>query len=145
MKIYLDMCCIKRPFDDQSDARVLMETTALAAVLVVLNRGEHELVTSDALRFENGRNPNQDRRDFAIRVLAHDSSDVVNDVDLEQRSAVWQNVGIELLDSLHLASAEAGAADVFASTDDVLLRRARRVTANLRVLSLVELFQEITA
>jgi hypothetical protein len=145
MKIYLDMCCMKRPFDDQSDARIQMETTALAAVLVVCHRGDHELFSSDALRFENSRNPNPQRQDFAARVLAGATHDVPNDTAIEQRAAMWQNVGIELLDALHLASAEIGEADAFATTDDVLLHRAARLSSNLRLLSLLDLFQEITS
>ena len=119
MRIYLDMCCLKRPFDDQSDARIQLETTALAAILVVCNRGEHELFTSDALRFENSRNPNPERQEFAERVLAQATHDIRHDSALEQRASVWQNAGIELL------------------------RRAVRVAANLRVLSLLDLFKEI--
>ncbi len=145
MKIYLDMCCLKRPFDDQTNARVQMESSALAAVLSDFERGKHELLTSYALRFENSRNPNPQRQDFARRVLAQASHDVANDTALEQRAAVWQNAGIELLDALHLASAETGGADVFATTDDVLLRRATRVSSNLRVLNLLDLFQEIAS
>jgi predicted nucleic acid-binding protein len=143
MNLYLDMCCLKRPFDDQADARVQMETTAVAAVLVLCLGGEHALLTSAALRFENGRNPNPDRKDFAARALAVALIDVPHDLALEQRAAVWQNVGIGLLDALHLASAEAGGADVFATTDDVLLRRASRVTTTLRIMSLLDLFGEI--
>src|SRR3954454_2813819 len=104
MNLYLDLCSLKRPFDDQSDARVQMETTAVAAALVLCLRGNHALVTSAALRFENGRNPNLERRDFAARALALTAIDVPHDLPLEQRAAVWQNVGIGLLDALHLAS-----------------------------------------
>jgi len=143
MKLYLDMCCLKRPFDDPSDARVQMETTAVAAVLVLCLRGEHTMLTSDALRFENSRNPNPTRRDFAARALAIAGIDVGHDPALEQRAAVWQNAGVGLLDALHLASAEAGCADVFVTTDDVLLRRAARATTALRVVSLLDFFREV--
>jgi predicted nucleic acid-binding protein len=143
MKLYLDLCCLKRPFDDQSDARVQMETTAVAAVLVPCLRGEQVMMTSDALRFENHRNPNPERQEFAARALAQAGIDVAHDPALEQRAAVWQNEGVGLLDALHLASAERGGADVFATTDDVFLRRAFRVGTSLRVVSLLELVREI--
>jgi hypothetical protein len=117
--------------------------TAYWSLLALCDRGEHELFTSDALRFENSPNPNVERREFADRALAQANGNVAHDVALEQRAAVWQNAGIALLDALHLASAEAGNADIFASTDDVLLKRAARVATNLRVLSLLDLFKEI--
>jgi hypothetical protein len=33
MRIYLDMCCLKRPFDDQSQPRIRLETEAVLALL----------------------------------------------------------------------------------------------------------------
>jgi predicted nucleic acid-binding protein len=89
------------------------------------------------------RNPNLERQEFAARALALAGIDVAHDPALEQRAAVWQNAGIGLLDALHLASAEAGGADVFVTTDDVLLKRAARVTTAVRVVGLLELFREI--
>ena len=52
--------------------------------------------------------------------------DVPHDPALENRAAVWQNANIGLPDVLHLASAETGGADVFATADDELLQRAAR-------------------
>ena len=43
MLIYLDMCCLKRPFDDQSQPRIRLETEAVLALLTA---------ESDAIRFE---------------------------------------------------------------------------------------------
>jgi hypothetical protein len=143
MKLYLDMCCLKRPFDDQSDARVQMETTAVVAILVLCLRGEQALFTSDALRFENSRNPNPERQEFAARALAQAGTNVPHTLALEQRAAVWQNAGIGLLDALHLASAEAGGADAFVTADDLLLKRAARVATALRVVGLLDFFREI--
>jgi hypothetical protein len=56
---------------------------------------------------------------------------------------VWQNAGIGLLDALHLASAEAGGADMFVTAADLLLKRAARVPTALRVVGLLELVREI--
>ena len=52
MLIYLDMCCLKRPFDDQSKSRIRLEAEA---VLVVLAMESDRLgfVRSPALILEN--------------------------------------------------------------------------------------------
>jgi hypothetical protein len=105
LKLYVDMCCLKRPFDDQSDARVQLEATALESVIQLCRDGTHTLVASDALRFENSRNPNPDRQMFARSLLDIAQMDVPNSAAVEERAKVWQNAGIELLDALHLASA----------------------------------------
>ena len=145
MRVYLDMCCLKRPFDDQSDARIQLESLAVDTILQMCGAGQHELVTSDALRFENSRNPNAQRREFAEASLALASQDQPHSVAVEQRAAVWQNAGVGLLDALHLASAEVASAEVFATCDDVLLKRAARVTAQLRVVSVLDLFKELAS
>lgn len=143
MKLYLDMCCLKRPFDDQSDARIHMEALAVEVILHLCREGRHELVTSDALHFENSRNPNAERKEFAAASLALSSHDLPHSVAVEAQAALWQKAGATLLDALHLASAELAGAEVFATCDDVLLRRAARVPAKVRVLPLLDLFREL--
>jgi hypothetical protein len=143
MKLYLDMCCLKRPFDDQTDARVQVETTALEAILQLCRTGRQEMVGSDALRFENSRNPNPQRREFAETLFGLAARDVRHAPTIERRAQDWQNAGVPLLDSLHLASAEQIGADVFCTCDDVLLSRAGRVSTTLRVVGLLDLFKEL--
>lgn len=60
MRIYLDMCCLKRPFDNPADPRVAVEALAFAAILEAIQNGEHEIVVSDAHRVENAANPHPD-------------------------------------------------------------------------------------
>lgn len=60
--IYLDVCCLKRPFDDTSAERVRREAEAVAAILEGAGTGKFGLVRSPAHDFENGRNPREDRR-----------------------------------------------------------------------------------
>lgn len=52
MKIYLDNCCYNRPFDDQTQERIHLESEA---ILLVLQRGQsgiYKIVGSDILEFE---------------------------------------------------------------------------------------------
>lgn len=60
--VYLDVCCLKRPFDDQRSTRVQLETAAVAALIDRAERGEILLVRSPAHVLENERNPREDRR-----------------------------------------------------------------------------------
>ena len=97
------------------------------------------------MRFENSRNPNGQRREFADALLSLASFDVPNTPALEQRHRLWQNAGIPLMDALHLASAEQIRADFFCTCDNVLLGRANRVATELRIISLLELFKELVS
>ena len=49
MKLYLDLCCLNRPFDDQSQGRIALESQAVALILEKADRGEHTLCSSAAL------------------------------------------------------------------------------------------------
>ena len=46
MRLYLDICCLKRPFDDQAQPRIRIETEAVLGLLA----GDASQVTSINVR-----------------------------------------------------------------------------------------------
>ena len=63
-QIYLDVCCLNRPFDDQNQQRIRLESEA---VIMIINRcilDEWELITSNALEAEIDRTPDRDAREL---------------------------------------------------------------------------------
>ena len=48
-KIYLDVCCLNRPFDDQSQPRIRLEAQAVLAILDRVSEGKWECVSSHAI------------------------------------------------------------------------------------------------
>ena len=46
MKIYMDNCCYNRPYDDQTQIRIYLETEAKLYIQEQIRNGEFELVTS---------------------------------------------------------------------------------------------------
>jgi hypothetical protein len=52
MKIYLDTCCLSRPFDDQTQERIKLESEAVLVVLARFERGDWEWFGSDVLMDE---------------------------------------------------------------------------------------------
>jgi len=55
--IYMDLCCFNRPFDDQSQKRILLETEAKLLIQEMVQSGEIRLVWSYMLEYENAANP----------------------------------------------------------------------------------------
>jgi hypothetical protein len=47
--VYLDMCCLKRPFDDQTQAPIALETTAILAILQAIEDGRLQAIRSLAM------------------------------------------------------------------------------------------------
>jgi len=133
MKIYLDTCCLNRPFDDQSQERIRLETEAVIIILVRLSRKEWTWLGSQALEIEIDRAPDIEQQSRLKRV----SDFIEQSVELGQkefkRAAELEKLGFVGFDAVHLACAESGGADIFLSTDDGLLKRAKRFSKKIRV------------
>ena len=57
MRIYLDMCCFNRPFDDQTQARIHLETQAKILLQQKVKNSDCDLAWSSVLDFECKNNP----------------------------------------------------------------------------------------
>jgi hypothetical protein len=144
MLIYLDMCTLKRPFDDQTQPRIHLESEAVLGALA-LESERVVFVRSAPLLLENSYNPVRDR---AARV--HQWLVAAPSVDLEHASFTRRvdelmKFGFKGFDAMHVACAEQAKADVFVSCDDRLLAAARRNASMLkvRVIGVLELLQEV--
>jgi hypothetical protein len=60
--IYLDLCCLNRPFDDQHQARVRLESEAVLGLVQLTRLGELTPIGSEVLDLESSQNPDTDRR-----------------------------------------------------------------------------------
>jgi hypothetical protein len=134
MLVYLDMCCLKRPFDDQSQPRIKLESEAVLGVLAA-ESGELRFVRSMALVLENSCNPVAERASRVEHWLATSPAHkpIADVAGMENRTAELVGLGFKNFDALHIATAEQAGADVFASCDDRLLAVASRNAAHLRV------------
>ena len=61
MRVYLDTSLLNRPFDDQSQVKVFLETQTMLLILQMISSQRVELVTSNVLEYENSRNSDADR------------------------------------------------------------------------------------
>jgi len=143
-KIYLDTCSIQRPLDTLSQTRLRLEAEAILGVLAQVKAGSIELVSSTVLEMEMQRNPLALRREHGEQILAQATRIVIVDEQIEQRSRHFVQMGIKIMDALHLAAAEAAGTDYFCTCDDRFLRRAKAVTGlQTSVVSPLELIEAI--
>ncbi len=144
VKLYLDTCSIQRPLDTLNQARLRLEAEAILGVLAQVNMGAVELISSTVLELEIQRNPLAIRRKHGEQVLAQAAIIVIVDEQIEKRSAYFTQLGVKIMDALHLAAAEAAQADYFCTCDDRFLRRAKSILG-LRtvVVSPLELIEAI--
>ena len=144
MKIYLDLCVIQRPLDTPNQIRIALESEAVLGIIAFCDRGQAELLSSEALLYENEQSTLPIRKEHARAVLAKAKS-VVNVTEKEKtRAQHLMTFGVKPLDALHMALAESGNADYFCTCDDKLLRNAKRVKDfTMKVVNPVDLVQEI--
>lgn len=133
MKIYLDVCCLNRPFDDQTQDRIHLEAEAILAVLNYSRMSGWSVIGSDAIDFEIGRMPDHDKR-LKVQILStlHDVY-VKVDAGVERRAMELRQMGLKDLDALHVSCAERAKAEVFLTTDDHLLSKALQNRKILKV------------
>jgi predicted nucleic acid-binding protein len=144
MLIYLNMCSIHRPLDDQSQLRIQVESEAVLAIIALCKSRPCELVSSDALEYEAERNPRPDRKAYAHDVLSHAQRFVRLSPEVEERAHAYNEAGLKPLDALRLSCAVEAGADYFCTCDDRLLRRARAVhNGPPKVVDPLELIREI--
>ena len=133
-RVYLDMCSLKRPFDDQRHSRVREEATAVAAIVARAEAGEIALVRSPAHLVENDANPREDRRLATALWIDGAAIDVSLDPEIEVRAGTLNALGFHPLDALHVACAERAEARWFVTCDASLLRLAERLSNALHTL-----------
>jgi len=63
MLIYLDNCCFNRPFDDQKQIRIQIETEAKLFIQGEITDGKYSLAWSYILDYENEANPFPERKE----------------------------------------------------------------------------------
>mgnify|MGYP002509448515 CR=1 FL=1 len=122
LKIYLDNCCYNRPFDDQSQIRIHLETQAKLYIQAKVREGTYDLVWSYILDYENGKNPYEEKR-LAIAPWKKISSLCVTEEteDILLFAESLAEKGIKTYDALHISCAVAAHCKYYITTDKKLL------------------------
>jgi predicted nucleic acid-binding protein len=132
-RLYLDTCCFNRPYDDQSQERVHVEAEAVLLILTNVAVRSWELVGSDVIDLEVARIRDQTRRTRVQRMARAGTIHVRVDGKHILRGVELEALGFSELDALHIACAEAAAADVLVTADDDMVRRSRRLKSSMYV------------
>ncbi|RJP34868.1 MAG: PIN domain protein [Candidatus Omnitrophota bacterium] len=128
MKIYLDNCCLNRPFDDQSQIRIRLESEAKLKIQDDIRAGRFQLVWSYILDLENDNNPYDERRKQIEEWKIHSVIDVQENAEILSKSKYLIDKGMRKLDALHIACAIFSKCDYFLTTDDKVLKKDNLVT-----------------
>lgn len=125
MRIYLDNCCYNRPYDDQSQMRISLETQAKLYVQRLVREKKIELAASYVLDYENSDNPYEMRKNSIAEFITTETAiyvDVSHHEELSAKVAEIMDTVIKYKDACHVACAIYAKCDFFISTDVRLLK-----------------------
>ena len=126
MRIYLDNCCYNRPFDEQTQLRVRLETEAKLRIQHLMRSGAVEYVWSDMLSQEVLDNPFVYRRDKILEWKNNAAIDVEITPEVIASAEELVGLGLGNADALHLACARTVDCDWFITADAGILKKVRQ-------------------
>jgi predicted nucleic acid-binding protein len=131
--IYLDVSCLNRPFDDQSQARVRLEAEAVVVILERFDNGFWRQVSSRIALIEIDAIADEERRTKVRRLLPEQDQIHPLSTPTFDRAHQLEKLGFKAADAVHVAAAEECGAKVLLSCDDRLCKLAKRHEKKLRV------------
>ena len=143
MRIYLDMCCYNRPYDDQSQLRVAMEAQSKLHIQDLIREGKLDLIGSYTLDFEVSRNPFEMRKKSIIQFVQANMKGYVGVERTDIIKPIAEEImksGVKEKDAYHVASAIYAGCDYFISTDHRLLKYR---TDRIRLVTPIEFVTEM--
>jgi len=123
LKVYLDNCCFNRPYDNQDNLLVLLETEAKLFIQSLIYSGKLLLIWSFVLDYENDANP-FDERKYSIaewKKFATTDCDLCDEITNIAKKLL--ELGLCPKDASHIACAIYAGADFFITTDKKILNK----------------------
>jgi len=105
-------------------------------VLLILERcerGEWDLVVSEAIFWEIAQMLDPARKEKVLALVTIASEEIKVTAQVIERAKELAQMNFKPYDALHIACAEVGSASIFLTTDDRLLRKAKRLRKLLRI------------
>jgi hypothetical protein len=134
LSIYLDVCCLNRPFDDQTQERIRLEAEAVQLILARCQRREWQLLGSQVIDVELRRTPDGTRKEQMRLWTTFATTKIIINEPIQFRASELAELGFKNYDALlHIACAEVGKANVLLTSDDRMLRLAGRCQELLQV------------
>lgn len=134
--IYLDVCTLCRPFDDQEQRRIRRETESYYCILRAIQSGRYILVYSPVHWTEIAAIADPLERNEIKAILVQQGTPCAADdlKALRRRAETLASQGMGVADAAHVAFAEVSAA-IFITCDDRLLKQCNRLGVNMTAMT----------
>lgn len=139
LRIYLDNCCFNRPYDDQNQEKIFLETEAKLKIQQKIKEGEIELIWSYMLDYENIENPNEIIQSAIFEWKKISICDIIETEKLVLVAEEIERNGIDTKDAIHIACALEGKADLFLTTDAGIIKKGNSISG-IKIINPVSFF-----
>lgn len=139
MLLYLDNCCFNRPWDDQRQMKIHLETEAKLYIQDGIRQGRYELAWSYILDFENSENPYEDKMNAIQEWRSIASVYCEASVDTLATGQDITVYGIKPKDALHIACAKLSRCDYFITTDYKL---TNKIFPDIKIINPIDFVRE---
>jgi len=137
-RIYLDVCTLCRPCDDQDAMRIRLETDAYYLILQAVQNKKYELIVSPVhLEELTAIEDIQERYEILALLRKYGIMPEYDIAKAKERAEYLYNKKLGVADAAHIAFAEAFA-DCFISCDDKLIKKCKIIKINLLVVNPVQ-------
>ncbi len=122
--LYLDVCALCRPFDDQSQMKIKLETDSIFLILGKIKAGKFKMLISKIHNLEIKEIQEKEEREELLQFLEKYGNEEknINQEQIKNRILELEKMGFGIGDSAHLAFAE-NHTDYFISVDSNLLKK----------------------
>ena len=141
MRVYLDNCCINRPFDDQTSINIQLETDAKLFIQERIRQNDIELVWSFILDYENNDNPFPEIRTKISEWKNLSCTDPDLTDEIKQKAKELMASGLRQKDAAHVACAIYANADYFITTDKKIINKS---ITEIQIVNPIDFVREYT-
>ena len=123
--LYIDISTLCRPFDDQSQMRIRIETDAYYLILQALQETKYTMVVSPVhIEEANAISDTEEKREILAVLEKFGTAAKCNVAETRARAEFLHSRRFGIADAAHVAFAEA-TADILITCDDRLIRKCR--------------------
>lgn len=133
MDIYLDTCSLCRPFDNQNNLRIKIETEAVQFIFEQIKKKKMKWIASEVLEFEINQINILEKRIKVLSFLKFADSKIKYSDKIEDIAVKIEKKGFNLLDALHISSSISSSAKYFITTDYEILKLAKRYKSDFSI------------
>jgi hypothetical protein len=127
----MDCCCLNRPYDDQIQDKIRIESDTIIAILWKCYYGQWQLIGSDIVEYEIMKTPDTNKKNKVLNLYSVKRGVISLNAEIEKRAKELQGHGLKPMDSLHFASAEYKKVNILLTVDKDFITSAKNIKSSL--------------